>query len=426
MSPPSDASLRNTVSSRRSWRTLIALAFGRIVDESEGGVLGNLFPVIKAALGLTLSQLGILVAVGRFARMIFGPAWSLLGDRFGRKRVLVLVTGVWGVWTALTGLAQNFTQLLILYSIGVIGTMAAEPISNALIASVFGSERRGRAFGLLRFLTGIGPIVLAPVLAQLSLIEEGWRYGMFIMGGLSVVSGLVILLFVDAPERAETRQSSAGGFRWGDLGTLFKIPSFLLVAGNLCLVTILVYFAFDVTFFVEVRGWTTAGANILKSVFAAGFMASSLIGGMLGDALEKRFPAKGRIFLMQAYLVSFSALSFLTLQFDWGKGPAVYALMFLLGLVGSIGFSGAVLPMVSALAPKHLLATAFGVLFSLIQGGFSAILSLLAGFLAERYGLQAVFLWMVTIPYAANALYWFLFYRYYPGDAARAAADARP
>jgi hypothetical protein len=74
--------------------------------------------------------------------------------------------------------------------------------------------------------------------------------------------------------------------------------------------------------------------------------------------------------------------------------------------------------------PPQLSATAFALLFSLIQGLISALLSLALGFLARTYGLPTVMFWMVTVPYAVNAMYWFLFYRTYPKDVAAQQARA--
>ncbi len=131
--------------------------------------------------------------------------------------------------------------------------------------------------------------------------------------------------------------------------------------------------------------------------------------------------------LMQIYLFGFAILSFLALQVDWGRGAAIYVILFLFGLWGSIGFSGVVLPMVSAVVPVEVSATAFVLLFSLIQGFLSAIITLSVGFIAERIGLERVMLYMVTVPYAINGFYWFLFYKYYPKDvAAQQARNAVP
>jgi MFS family permease len=149
-----------------------------------------------------------------------------------------------------------------------------------------------------------------------------------------------------------------------------------------------------------------------------GFMLSSFIGGLLGDWFDRKLGPKGRVLLMQLYLLAFGGMSYLTLQIDWGRSVLVYIVIFMLGLVGSIGFSGVILPMVASVVAPKLSATAFGLLFSLVQGGISALMSLGVGFLAQKIGLAAVMFWVVTVPYLANAIFWFLFYKYYPKDVA--------
>jgi MFS family permease len=405
------------------WGALFAMAFAFVSDNTEGGLVNTLFPVIRTSLGMDLGALGILTSVSRFARMLFGPLWAMAADKYGRKRILILVTGVWGLWTAAAGLAQDFTQLLILYSIGVIGTVASEPISNGLLADIFEENERGRAYGAIRSIGSAGGLILTPLIGQLSRDPEGWRIGMFIMGGISLLSGLLILFLVKEPQRhTPTDDADFGKFKFRDVPALFKIPSVLLLAGMLPFVTSLVLFSFFVTYFVDVRGWQNADAAILYTAFMAGFAISSFIGGLVGDWFDKRFGPKGRIMLMQLYLATFAVFSFITLQFDWGKGLEVYVVVFLFGLIGSIGFSGVVLPMVSAVTPVELSATAFALLFSLIQGLISALMSLALGFLAQTYGLPNVMFWLITVPYAINAVYWFLFYRWYPQDVARAQA----
>jgi membrane protein implicated in regulation of membrane protease activity len=58
------------------------------------------------------------------------------------------------------------------------------------------------------------------------------------------------------------------------------------------------------------------------------------------------------------------------------------------------------------------------VLFSLVQGGITAIYSLTAGAVSQAIGnLQLTLVLFVPIPYVLNAIYWTLFYRSYPRDA---------
>jgi len=402
------------------WGSVVAMALAFVSDNLEGGLINTLFPVIRAALGLDLGALGLLSSISRFARMIFGPLWAILADRYGHKRVLVIITGVWGLWTAAAGLAENFPQLLILYSIGVIGTVAGEPIANGLLANLFEDEERGKAYGAIRSIGSLGSLVLTPFVGQLANVADGWRYGMYIMGAMSVFSGLLILLLVKEPQRSNalTDDPELGGFRWADALHLFQIRTVLLLAGNLLFITSLVLFAFFVTYFVDVRGWATSDAVMLFTTFMAGFTISSFLGGVLGDWFDQRFGPKGRIILMQLYLAAFALFSFAALQIDWGHGLALYVVIFLFGLIGSIGFSGVVLPMVAAVVPAELSATAFAVLFALIQGLISAMLTLGLGYAAKAWGLQTVMFWLITVPYAVNTLYWFLFYRVYPQDVA--------
>jgi MFS family permease len=422
------------------WRSVVTIAVSRTIDDTESGLMNNLFPVIRASLGLSLAQLGLLAAIPRFARMIFGPLWSMLADRWGRKRVLVFATGIWGVWTGLVGLSQNFEQLLILYAIGAIGTVAGEPIANGLIADHFKNHERGKAYGCLRSLSSFGALALTPLIAYFARDAEGWRYGLYTMGALSVLSGVAIYFFVDEPAAAapvggkptvdagEEPDPEAppkpANFSWRDGLALWKIPTFRLLAGSVIFITSLVMLSFMVTFFVEVRGWPTSDANYLQGTFTAGWMISSVLGGFLGDWFERRFEARGRVILMQLYLATFAVGSFLAFQLDWGRGALPFVMLFSFGLVGSIGFSGVVLPMVSHVVPGVSRATAFAMLFSLLQGMFAGLLSLAAGWLADRIGLQKLMLWMVTVPYAINAVYWTAFLRAYPRDrAAREAID---
>lgn len=401
------------------WAGLTAMAVAFISDGMEGGLVNTLFPVIQQALGLELGALGVISSVKNWARMLFGMFWSMVADRFGRKRVLVFVTGIWGLWTAAAGLAQNYEQLLILYSIGVIGTVAGEPISNGLLADMFAGDERGKAYGAMRSVSSFGSLFLTPLIGQLAGVPDGWRLGMYMMGAISLISGILIAIFVKEPPKVvRDNDMELGKFQIKHIGTLLKIPTVLLLAIQLLFITSLVLFAFMVTYFVKVRGWTTPEAAVLNSVFFGGFMVSSFVGGWLGDQFEKRMGPNGRVTLMQIYLIAFAAMTFLMLQVDWGKGPIFYVIVFLTGLVGSIGFSGCVLPMVAAVVKPQFSATAFALLFSFIQGGISAIYLLLIGPISGSLGLQNTMLWLVSAPYAINALFWFLFYRVYPKDVA--------
>ena len=91
---------------RRRGRAVAALGFSQAVDNSEGGIINSFFPLIRNAFGLDYGALGLLSALSKFARMIFGPLWAFAADKYGRKRVLFIVTGVWGLFTVAAGFAR--------------------------------------------------------------------------------------------------------------------------------------------------------------------------------------------------------------------------------------------------------------------------------------------------------------------------------
>ena len=258
------------------------------------------------------------------------------------------------------------------------------------------------------------------------------------MGVLSIVSGILILIFVNEPkkvekENADELKSEAGMFSLADAVKLFKIPTIALIAPMLLLVTSLVLFGFMGQVWARDMGFGVKNGSYLYTVFQIGAMLSALMGGFLADAFVKKFGHKGRIMLFQIYAVLFGSIIAITMYFYkvWTPGiqsgdgqqvlqdPSIvyYVLVFLMGLIFSIGFSGCVLPMVSSVCPKQLSATSFAVLFSLIQGGINVVYSFVLGNVSKAIGsLPLTILLLVSIPYFINAIYFFVFYKTYEKD----------
>lgn len=407
-------------------KAMAAMGFSQAVDNSEGGLINTFFPLIGAAFGVGEGMLGVLSSISKFARMLFGPFWAMMADKFGRKKILILVTGVWGLWTIAAGFAPNFTWLLILYAISVVGTVASEPIINGLLPDLFKQSQRGKAYGTIRAIGAAVGILMGPAIGLFARGDnpdgDAWRYAMWTMGAISILSGVLIAVWVKDPRQNTARDdmmAEAGTFKVSDAVKLFKIPTVSLMAGMVVLVTSLVLLAFYPNFLVVERGLTVFQTTVAMSCFSIGAVFSAFLGGRLADLFVRKFGEKGRIMLMQIYLVCFAATVALATQLPYEGFLPGASLSFVLGLVFSIGFSGCVLPMVSNVVPAQLSATAFAVLFSFIQGGITALMALGLGFIAEAFSSQMMFLWFVVVPYLLNALYWTMFYRVYPKDVER-------
>jgi MFS family permease len=229
------------------------------------------------------------------------------------------------------------------------------------------------------------------------------------------VSGILILLFVEEPQRAPTL-SPTGHFRWKDLAALRHNHTLLWLIPSVALSTSLVLVSFLVTYLVDVRGLTNAQGTWALAATAVGFVFSSLLGGWLGDWFERHWPRRGRVWLMQLFLLAYAGTSALALQVAWPELWMTYASFGLLGLVSAIGYSGCVLPMIAKVTPPEVRTSVFGFLLSFVQGGVTAGLSLLVGFWAASAGLPTVMFWVGTFPYLVNAVLWLVFWKAYPRD----------
>jgi len=414
--PPSD----------NRWRSVNSLAFGNAIDNADGKLLNFIFPSIRSALNLNLEALGLLTAIGLISRMIFGPLWALAGDRWNRKTLMFLVTGVWGIWTVLAGFAQTEFQFILLYTIATLGTVATEPLSSSITADLFPEADRGRAFGVLRGVGGLILLVFVPLGIFFTHFTDGWRWALFTVGGLSILSGLFILIFLKDPGRGATDAPKLPDERLhrGDLKFLWTTPSLWLMALSVTLITSLVIVSFALTFLTDVRNFSLAQAQVVMAIFGVTFAISSLLGGRLGDWTHKIASFRGRIIMMQVYLVSYAVLTYLCLQVAWPHW-VYYPLFLLFGLIAGIGIPGAVMPVVSSVVLPETRSTAFGFLFSLVQGAVLALLSWAFPWFAGQYGQVATFFWMTTVPYLANAVLWFAFYRTVQRDHDRAQTELR-
>ncbi len=402
---------------------MAALAAAVIVAAAEIGVVSAIFPVLRGAFALSTAHLGTFTAIYLLARMCFGPAWGVLADRYGRKRVLVVAVLGWSLGIAGTGLVRSYPQLLILYSFGVTGAVAVEPIVHAIISDLFPAHERGKAFGAVRALLGLGVGICTPLIGWLAGFPDGWRLGYYVLGALQLGSGLLLIFGLKEPGAGASEDPPApdrarAKFNLRDVPKLLAIPSVRLLAVNYVLATSITALLYLPTFLTEVRGFSVQASTRMFGLMQFGVVLGSFLGGLLGDWAERRHPRAGRIMLMQVYLAAFAAMTGLIFQLAWHAPAAGYALLFVFGVIFPIGFSGCVLPMLATVISPEMRSTGFGLLSSFFQGLSLAVLSLTVGILADRHGLSAMLFWAVTIPYMMNAIVWFWFYRIYPSDVA--------
>ncbi len=124
---------------KKSNRTLVLwlLTIVYMVNFIDRQIIGILSPSIKADLGFTDGQLGWLKGMA-FALLYttVGLPIAWLADRYSRSKIVAVSLAVWSGFTALTGMAGNFTSML-MARIGVgIGEAGGSPPSHSMISDL--------------------------------------------------------------------------------------------------------------------------------------------------------------------------------------------------------------------------------------------------------------------------------------------------
>jgi len=409
------------------YKNLFALALGYFVDQGEAQAMSIFSPVLKDLWGLSVGNLTWITFVRSLLQSLSSPFWGYMADRYSRKKVLFWGTGFWGIWTIVVGFTQNFGQLLLVRVISGIGLGCLMPATFSIMADTFAPKVRGRMLGYLEGVGVIGIIIFTVGLGLLA-TPEHWRYGFFILGVASIISGLVILLFVDEPVRGSSEpemkgqltQAQADRYRinFDDIRKVFRIPTIKVailqgLAGSMPWV---IMGAFLILWLVEDRGLSTQQAPLIFGIMLIGTALSNVIGGYLGDWAEARNPKFGRTIIGQISVILGIPLTFILLtRTDEWNITMLTAFCFFVGLLISWPGKGAKEPMMAAVVPPELRSTAFAIT-TFVENGFAAIVALIFGLIADRLSLQTAMLWTIPVPWILCAILFSGFYLTYPKD----------
>jgi len=169
-------------------KVVLLLAAAAFINFVDRGNLATASPLLKDELGLTNSQVGVLLSVFFWSYAPLQPVAGWLAQRFGVRVVLPAGLAVWATATTLTGLATSFAMLLALRILLGIGESVTYPCNSALLAQRAPVHERGRANGIIMACTALGP-VFGTLFGGLAMATFGWRAA-FIAVGLASLAWL--------------------------------------------------------------------------------------------------------------------------------------------------------------------------------------------------------------------------------------------
>jgi len=171
-------------------RNLSSVSQAGLVNNLNDGMAWGLFPLVFAAAGMNLAQVGVLAAVYPATWGLAQLATGALSDRTGRKPLIV-----WGMWIQAIGigvvtLAQAFAGFVIGAVLLGIGTAMVYPTLLAAIGDVAHPSWRASAVGVYRLWRDLG-YAIGALLAGVTADAFGLPAAMWLIATLTFVSGLV-------------------------------------------------------------------------------------------------------------------------------------------------------------------------------------------------------------------------------------------
>ena len=184
--------------------TLVTCVLASSLSFVEGSVLNVALPAIRADYGAGAEQVQWVVnayLLPLSALLLLGGA---LGDHYGRRRLLIIGTSLFGAASLACALAPSLAVLLAGRAAQGVGAALLLPNSLALLNAAFQGERRGRAVGIWAA-AGAGAAAVAPLIGGWLVDNAGWPTIFYINLPLAIGAVLLALKFV-----AESRDPGAG------------------------------------------------------------------------------------------------------------------------------------------------------------------------------------------------------------------------
>ena len=337
-----------------------------LVDTIGFGIVLPVLPTLVAHLGrvdmASASRIGgWLLAVYALTHFFAGPILGSLGDRYGRRPVLLGALLVFATDYLLMAFAPDLAWLFVCRIIAGIAGAVYGP-ANAALADVTPPDRRGATFGLMGAAFGLG-FVLGPALGGL-LAGFGPRAPFLVAGGLALVNAIWIALAL--PETLDTDHRRP--FRWSRANPFGAFAPLAAAGGALPLIFAsfvwqLAHMVYPATwaFWAELAlGWNAQAIGL--SLAASGIAMAVSQAVITGPFIRRYGERAAAVTGMVAGVVIFAGYAMVS------RGWMVFPLI----VVGAL--QGLVFPSINALLSRMVDARNQGAL----QGGMASVASIAA------------------------------------------------
>ncbi|MFD3914598.1 MFS transporter [Streptomyces sp. NPDC058603] len=300
---------------------LLALAIGAFGIGTTEFVIMGLLPEVAADYGVTIPTAGLLVTGYALGVVLGAPLMTVLGTRIPRKRMLMLLMGLFVVGNVLSALAPSFGLMLTGRVVASLAHGAFFGIGSVVAAGLVAPEKKAGAIAMMFTGLTVANVVGVPFGTFLGQ-SAGWRATFLVVAGLGVLGLAGIARLVPEqprPEGVRIRHELAA-FR--NAQVLLAMAMTVLGFGG-----VFAAITYITPMMTETAGFADSSVTWLLVLFGLGMVAGNLIGGRFADRR-----------LMPLLYVSLSSLAVVLALFSFTAHNKVAAAV-TLTLIGALGFA---------------------------------------------------------------------------------------
>jgi EmrB/QacA subfamily drug resistance transporter len=234
--------------------TFAGLLLAMLLASLDQTIVATALPTIVRDLG-GIDQLSWVVTAYLLGATVTMPLWGRASDLYGRKPLFLAAIGIFLAGSALSGAAQDLTQLIAFRALQGLGAGGLMTLAMAIVAEIVSPRERGRYQGYIQMVFVVASVA-GPLLGGLFADHLSWRWVFYV----NLPIGAVTIALIAGALHLQTERRPA---RIDALGAA------LLAAGLTCLLLVTTWggreYAWDSA---EIAG-LAVGALVLLGAFVA-------------------------------------------------------------------------------------------------------------------------------------------------------------
>ena len=393
-----------------------------IVNVADKELLAPVVDAVKAELGMSDTQIGMVRSSVFLAALLGQLFWGPLSDRWVRKNIIAIGAVLWSALTWMTAFVGSFPQLLMARASMSFAEGCFNPSSYALLTDTVPKRNHGMVLGLMSLTYPVG--TAAALIVASAIGTAHWRQPFIIYGIIGLFLAVLVLFIVREPQRGaneelveQTQGEYGGRFSFAEFRKLLGVPTLLLAFGlDTCQASVNWSLAFwaptYLTRYKIAPDAESASLALLPAII--GFVVGALLGGWLNDRLRTRSPLTpvwiSLVAMVGGMVVALALFNLFTL------GP-VMAVAFVLGLVTYLVLPSVTLIQFTVVPPEMKASTisASNVVLNLVI----SVLTFFIGVVSDAAGLRLAFGGAIILMYVLGTVVSLSLLRTYPRDVAR-------